>query len=400
MACGWSWRTEAGQEAVSGPSTAAAIASAFAEPVAISSRWRARRMVPSPWVRTWWGTSSSEPKNRALSRRVCSVSVLIRVVEDERRAGLVEGQVAVAADAEHLEVDAAGLGELRLVGGTGGRHVGRVRAVHPVGGQAQVVGQLAGDRGPVGLRVTGRQADVLVEQERPHLVVRRPGAGPVPRDQLGVRRHGGRAGGQPQHRRRAGADQRLDRVRGERGHLGGGGERDDLHYERAQQGGADRCDRIVVRDHPDPAGQVERGEERRGGGLGAQGVGRPRRRSGSPRWATPPPSTTVRGSTVRRARGRRSATPAANRSRTSIARGSPAAAAANSACAGGTSPDGQAAARAEPGGDGLEAAALAALADRAERVDRHVADLAGGTVSRRGAGGRRAPARRPGRCRC
>ena len=150
----------------------------------------------------------------------------------QRRAGLVEGQVAVAADAEDLEVDAAGLGELRLVGGAGGRHVGRVGAVHAVGGQAQVVGQLAGDGGPVGLRMAGRQADVLVEQERPHLVVRRPGAGPVARDQLGVRRHGGRAGGQPQHGRRAGADQCLDGVRGERGHLGGGGERDDLHYER------------------------------------------------------------------------------------------------------------------------------------------------------------------------
>jgi hypothetical protein len=173
---------------------------------------------------------------RAEEPRVVAPGLLVQGLDPggrgERRAGLVERQVAVAADAEDLEVDAAGLGELRLVGGTGGRHVGRVGAVHAVGRQAQVVGQLAGDRGPVGLRVGGRQADVLVEQEGPHLVVRRAGAGPVPRDQLGVRRHGGRAGGQPQHGRGAGADQCLDGVRGERSHLGVGGERDDLHYER------------------------------------------------------------------------------------------------------------------------------------------------------------------------
>ena len=36
-------------------------------------------MVPSPWVSTWVGTSSGEPKNRALSLRVCAVSVLILV---------------------------------------------------------------------------------------------------------------------------------------------------------------------------------------------------------------------------------------------------------------------------------------------------------------------------------
>ncbi len=232
MACGWSWRTEAGQEAVSGPSTAAAIASAFAEPVAIRSRWRARRMVPRPWVRTWWGTSSSEPKNRALSRRVCSVSVLIRVVEESDEPGSLKARWPSLPMPRTWRSTPPASASCCLVGSAGGRHVGRVGAVHAVGGQAQVVGQLAGDRGPVGLRVAGRQADVLVEQERPHLVVRRPGAGPVPRDQLGVRRHGGRARGQPQHGRRAGADQRLDGVRREGGHLGGGGERDDLHYER------------------------------------------------------------------------------------------------------------------------------------------------------------------------
>ena len=102
-------------------------------------------------------------------------------------------------------------------------------------------------------------------------------------------------------------------------------------------------------------------------------------RSGSPRWATPPPSTTVCGSTARLSARTASATPAANRSRTSIAFGSPAAAAANSACAGGRRPT---ATRppARAGGDGLQAAALAALAGRAGRVDGEVPDLAGGAV--------------------
>ena len=84
--------TEAGHEAVSGPSTAAATAAALPAPVATRSRCRARRMVPSPWVSTWCGTSSSEPKNRALSRRVCSVSVLIRVVEESDEPGSLKAR--------------------------------------------------------------------------------------------------------------------------------------------------------------------------------------------------------------------------------------------------------------------------------------------------------------------
>lgn len=41
-----------------------------------------------PWVMTWWGTCSMSPsKKRALSTRVCSVSVLIRVREASDEQG-------------------------------------------------------------------------------------------------------------------------------------------------------------------------------------------------------------------------------------------------------------------------------------------------------------------------
>ena len=64
---GWSCSTDAGHIAVSGPSTALAIGAAFAEPVATSSRCRASPIVARPCVTTWWGTSSTVEKNRALS---------------------------------------------------------------------------------------------------------------------------------------------------------------------------------------------------------------------------------------------------------------------------------------------------------------------------------------------
>ena len=187
-----------------------ATASALPAPVAIRSRCRARRMVPSPWVSTWCGTSST----RAEEPRVVAAGLLGQRLDPggrgERRAGLVERQVAVAADAEHLEVDAAGLDELRLVGRAGGRHVGRVRAVHAVGGQAQRRrsargrwwrGRTAGDRAggrrtrragtPAPRRTTARCRPGAARPARrrsPRATIRWParapptgGIGPVPR---------------------------------------------------------------------------------------------------------------------------------------------------------------------------------------------------------------------------
>lgn len=88
----WSCSTEAGQVAVNSPSTASATACALASPLATSRRWRARPMVPSPWVSTCRGTSSSEPKKRALSRRVTSVSVLTRVSDATDEPGSLKAR--------------------------------------------------------------------------------------------------------------------------------------------------------------------------------------------------------------------------------------------------------------------------------------------------------------------
>ena len=60
-----------------------------------------------PCVTTWRGGSSRSPKKRALSARVRPVSVFSRVREPSDDDGLVEADVAVGADAEQLQVDAA-----------------------------------------------------------------------------------------------------------------------------------------------------------------------------------------------------------------------------------------------------------------------------------------------------
>ena len=95
-------------------------------------------------------------------------------------------------------------------------------------------------------------------------------------------------------------------------------------------------------------GAGRRGRATRGTATSSPARGgrrRPRPRRTARAGTTPPPSTTVCGSTLSASVRTASATPAANRSRTATAAGSPAAAAANSAWAAGWSPDGQAAAR-------------------------------------------------------
>ena len=86
----------------------------------------------------------------------------------QRRARLVEPDVPVAADAEQLQVDPAGVADRRLVGGAGAGKVGRptVRPVHPPRIEVDAAGELPLDHRPVRLRVVGGQPDVLVEQER------------------------------------------------------------------------------------------------------------------------------------------------------------------------------------------------------------------------------------------
>ena len=131
--------------------------------------------------------------------------------------------------AQYLEVDPAELREQRLVVAPGPLRVDRVRCVHATGSDAEGVGQLTGDRGAVALRVPGRQADVLVEQDAADPVVRRRRPRPVPADELAVGGQRARPGGQSEHRTRVRAHQRLDRVGGQGRDLVDGGERDYLH---------------------------------------------------------------------------------------------------------------------------------------------------------------------------
>ena len=69
-ACGCSWSTDAGHEALTRALDRGGHGLGLAAPVATSTRWRARRIVPRPCVSTCRGTSSREPKKRALSARV------------------------------------------------------------------------------------------------------------------------------------------------------------------------------------------------------------------------------------------------------------------------------------------------------------------------------------------
>ena len=124
-----------------------------------------------PWVRQCRGTASTlPPKNRALSLRVWLVNVLIRV-QGGRASGFVEGDMPVGADAQNLEVNAAGvrngafvhLARGRQVRGqsVGPRHVSRI--------DIDLVNELVPDDAEVPLRMVLRQADILVEHERSRL---------------------------------------------------------------------------------------------------------------------------------------------------------------------------------------------------------------------------------------
>ena len=85
--------TDAGQSGVTGPVSAAATASALAAPVASSTRCRASRMVPSPWVTACVGTGVDVRRTRALSRRVVSLSATTRLRESSgRRRGSLKAR--------------------------------------------------------------------------------------------------------------------------------------------------------------------------------------------------------------------------------------------------------------------------------------------------------------------
>ena len=300
--------------------------------------------------------------------------------------------------------------ELRLVAlpRRSARRSGRVRAPGPAG-RPSVVGELAGDRRPVGLRVAGREADVLVEQERLHLVVRRPACRPgAARPARAYVASGRRAGGQPQHgggpaaaRRRTTSASIVSAASD--GHLGGRVERATTSMSvrvRRDPAVPPRSRRPVVgRDHPEAGGEVERGEERRRARPAHAG-----RRATASSSGSPSVGDTAAEHDGRRVDGEAEGAygvghagreAVAHLDRARVARGG-----GGEERLGGGPVAGRPSRRERaPGGHGLEAAALAALAHRAR------AGRSGRGRSRRrrrwrlGAARRRGPARRPGRCR-
>ena len=135
----------------------------------MSTRWPASRIVPRPCVRTWRGTSCIGVEEAGVVLARLPRQGLDPGARRQRRTGLVEPEVAIGADAEQLDVDAAGIVDRRLVAGGLRGDVLRlaVGAVDPV--QSDLVGELAADDRVIGLRVSTGESDVLVEQERPAL---------------------------------------------------------------------------------------------------------------------------------------------------------------------------------------------------------------------------------------
>jgi hypothetical protein len=115
-------------------------------------------IVPMPMVMACCGTFWPPPKKRALSRRVRGVSVLMRVrdASDED------------ADAEQLQINAAGGADLFFVAFAHGRDVFRraVRHMDVFCRQVQMPEQMLVHEAVVGLRVRRRNANVFIEVER------------------------------------------------------------------------------------------------------------------------------------------------------------------------------------------------------------------------------------------
>jgi hypothetical protein len=122
-------------------------------------------------------------------------------------AGLIEADVAGAADAEDLHVEATGGADLFLVGPAPRENLrpghGAVGDVDVGGRDVEVVEELLVHEPPVALGVRARQAVVFVEIEG-HDVFEAQLLLAVQPDELAVETHRGGAGGQAEHGRPAG----------------------------------------------------------------------------------------------------------------------------------------------------------------------------------------------------
>ena len=136
-----------------------------------------------------------------------------------RREGvrrLVEAYVAIVADAQELQVDAAAIGDGALIGVEHRLRIGgeAVRHMRVARLYIYVVKELLLHKAAVTLRVAGGEAGVFVEVERAHAgKVHAPR--PVAGNQRAIEGERRRAGGQPQHAGRPGGDLHRKEVGGE-----------------------------------------------------------------------------------------------------------------------------------------------------------------------------------------
>ena len=135
-------------------------------------------------------------------------------------ARLVEADVAVVADAQQLQIDAAQAGDHRVIALALGLrvHVGAVRQVDAVFRDVHMIEQVPVHEAPVALPVLARQAAVLVQVYRGDLGKVEVSA-LVPLDQVLVGAHRGTAGRQAEHAVRLVDDLRGDDGRSLAGHL-------------------------------------------------------------------------------------------------------------------------------------------------------------------------------------
>ena len=169
----------------------------------MSKSSRAASSVRSPTVSASRGTRSAPPKSAAAAAMVDGSSAHAAHAVAGPRAGLVEGDVRVAPEAEHGEVDRRRV-EDRLVArglgvGVGGGAVERLAAAD------RDAGELAVQVGAEAARVVGAEAEVLVEAEDGHVGAGQRAVGGVGA-QRGVQASRGVAGGQQHAQPRACAD--------------------------------------------------------------------------------------------------------------------------------------------------------------------------------------------------
>ena len=170
---------------------------------------------------------------------------------------LIEADVAVVADAQQLQVNAAHIVNDRVIAGAlgGGVHVGAVRQVDGLGTDVDMVKQVAVHEAPVAFGVLLGQAAVLVQVDRRDLG-EVDVALVVPLDQLLVGAHGRTAGGQAQHAVGLHDDLGRDDVGGLAGHVVVIFCTDDLHKKIPPDFFGVRCPSFPIFHYTTPWGGI------------------------------------------------------------------------------------------------------------------------------------------------